>query len=137
MEGLTRFNSEERASHIITRDVYLLRTTPHRGIAQPDTSGYDTLAMPDIEIVSECYSVTEVSEAVASSGKSSLPLTPREIEIVALLAEGKSNKQVAAELGISVRTVEGHRRHIMVKTHVRSLVELIYYALEHGIVTRR
>jgi len=93
--------------------------------------------MTDIEIVSECYSVTEVSEAVASSGKSSLPLTPREIEIVALLAEGKSNKQVAAELGISVRTVEGHRRHIMVKTHVRSLVELIYYALEHGIVTRR
>ncbi|HKV49298.1 MAG TPA: LuxR C-terminal-related transcriptional regulator [Candidatus Acidoferrales bacterium] len=95
--------------------------------------------MTDIELVSasECYIVTEVSEPVPSSSKSSVPLSPREIEIVQLLAEGRTNKQVAAELGISVRTAESHRRHIMQKTRVRSLVQLIYYALEQGIVTRR
>ena len=60
--------------------------------------------------------------------------TAREIEIIRLLAGGRSNKRIAQELGISVRTVEAHRAHVMQKLHVRSLVELLYYAMEHGIV---
>jgi len=59
--------------------------------------------------------------------------TPREIEIIRLLAEGKSNKEVAALLGISVRTVETHRTNIMLKLGVHSLAELIHYAIRHGI----
>ena len=61
--------------------------------------------------------------------------TPREIEIIRLLAQGKSNKEIAAELGIAVRTVETHRAKIMFKLGLHSLAELIHYAIRHGIAS--
>jgi two-component system, NarL family, response regulator NreC len=60
--------------------------------------------------------------------------TPREIEIIRLLSEGKTNKEIAALLGISVRTVETHRSKITLKLGLHSLAELIHYAIRHGIV---
>jgi DNA-binding NarL/FixJ family response regulator len=61
--------------------------------------------------------------------------TPREIEIIRLLAEGKANKQIAARLGITIRTVETHRAKIMLKLGLHSLAELIHYAIRHKIFT--
>jgi DNA-binding CsgD family transcriptional regulator len=58
---------------------------------------------------------------------------PREKEIIRLLAEGKANKEIAALLGISVRTVETHRAKIMAKLGLHSIAELIHYAMRHGI----
>jgi DNA-binding NarL/FixJ family response regulator len=63
-----------------------------------------------------------------------LPLTPREIEVVKLLAEGKSNKQVASTLGVSTRTAECHRSHIMHKMNFASFSELIRFALRASLV---
>ena len=80
-----------------------------------------------------CCTVVDVSESAVPSRRTCAPLTPREIEIVQLLVEGKSNKQLAAELGVSVRTVEAHRRHVMQKLRIRSVVELVFYAMHHGI----
>ena len=62
-------------------------------------------------------------------------VTPRETEIIRLLVEGKANKEIAALLGITVRTVETHRSKIMLKLGLHSLVELIHYAMRHGIAT--
>ena len=62
-------------------------------------------------------------------------LTSREVEIVRLLAEGKSNKEIAALLGIAVRTVETHRSKIMFKLGLHSLAELIHYAMRHGLAS--
>ena len=59
--------------------------------------------------------------------------TPREIEIIRFLSEGKTNKEIAALLGIAVRTVETHRSKIMLKLGLHSLAELIHYAMRHGI----
>jgi len=59
--------------------------------------------------------------------------TPREVEIIRLLAEGKANKEIAAELGITARTVETHRAKIMLKLGLHSLTELIHYAIRHEI----
>ena len=59
--------------------------------------------------------------------------TAREADVIRLLAQGKANKEIAADLGISVRTAEAHRAHIMRKLGLRSLAELIHYALRHGI----
>ena len=61
--------------------------------------------------------------------------TPRETEIIRLLAEGKTNKEIAALLEIAVRTVEGHRARIMLKLGFHSLTELIHYAIRRGITT--
>jgi DNA-binding NarL/FixJ family response regulator len=62
-------------------------------------------------------------------------LTPREREILQLLAEGKSNKEVASLLGISVNTAEAHRANIMLKLNFHSLAELIMYAVRNKIVS--
>jgi len=59
--------------------------------------------------------------------------TPREVEIIRLLAEGKANKEIAAELGIAIRTVETHRAKIMLKLGLHSFAELIHYAIRHKI----
>ncbi|HTR48924.1 MAG TPA: response regulator transcription factor [Verrucomicrobiae bacterium] len=62
------------------------------------------------------------------------PLTPREREIVQLLAEGKGNKEVAAMLGISVKTAETHRANIMLKLDLHSITELVHYAIRNEMI---
>jgi len=61
-------------------------------------------------------------------------LTAREREIVQLLAEGKSNKEIAVALGISTRTAETHRGNVMRKLNVHSIGELVRYAIRNKIV---
>jgi DNA-binding NarL/FixJ family response regulator len=61
-------------------------------------------------------------------------LTSREREIVQLLAEGKSSKEVAVALGISVKTAETHRANIMRKLELHSVSELVRYAVRNQII---
>jgi DNA-binding NarL/FixJ family response regulator len=61
--------------------------------------------------------------------------TLREVEIIRFLAQGKANKEIAAELGITLRTAETHRARIMLKLGLHSLAELIHYAIRHKIFT--
>lgn len=61
-------------------------------------------------------------------------LTPREAEVLQLVAEGKANKQVAAELGISIKTVEKHRDHLMRKLAIHDTAGLTRYAISAGII---
>jgi two-component system response regulator NreC len=62
-------------------------------------------------------------------------LTPREREILQLIVEGKSNKDVANLLNLSVYTVETHRSNIMEKLNLRGIPELILYAVRKGIIS--
>jgi two-component system, NarL family, response regulator NreC len=62
-------------------------------------------------------------------------LTPREREVLQLLAEGKATKQAAAALHVSVKTVETHRRQIMTKLDIHSVAELTKYAIREGLTT--
>ncbi len=62
------------------------------------------------------------------------PLTSREVEVIQLLAEGKSNREVAAELGVSTRTVESHRNHIMHKMNFARFSELVRFAVRKILV---
>lgn len=61
-------------------------------------------------------------------------LTPREREIVQLISEGKSTKEIASLLGISIKTAETHRANIMRKLHVHSVTDLVRYAVRNEIV---
>ncbi len=61
-------------------------------------------------------------------------LTPREIDVLRLLAKGYTNRQIADVLCLSMRTVEGHRASLMGKLNVHSRVELTSFAEEHGLL---
>ena len=63
-----------------------------------------------------------------------MTLTPAERRIVQLLAEGKSNKEVANAHNISVKTVETHRANIMRKLGMRSMSDLVHYAVRNQII---
>ena len=82
------------------------------------------------KMVLEGYLRAEGGAPVDSSGT----LSPRERHIVQLLAEGKSNKDVARALDISVNTVETHRANIMRKMGFASLADLVRYAVRNKII---
>jgi DNA-binding NarL/FixJ family response regulator len=62
------------------------------------------------------------------------PIAPRECEVIQLLAEENSNKETAAALGVSVKTIEAHRANIMRKLRLRSVTDLVRYAIRNKIV---
>lgn len=62
-------------------------------------------------------------------------LTSREREVLQLLAEGKSSKEIASALSISSRTVDVHRKHLMDKLELRSAAQLTLYAVKQGLVS--
>lgn len=62
------------------------------------------------------------------------PLTPREIEVLELIAQGLTNPMIAAELSISVHTVKSHRAHLYEKLNVGDRAKLIAYAQRHGLL---
>ena len=70
----------------------------------------------------------------SGSDESSAMVTPREREIIQLIAEGHSSKQTAAVLAVSVKTVDAHRANIMRKLRLRSVTDLVRYAIRNKIV---
>ena len=67
-------------------------------------------------------------------GRSLDSLTPREREVFYLLAEGKSSSQIADSLFVSPKTIHTHRQHIMDKLGIRTIGELIHYAIREGLI---
>ncbi len=70
----------------------------------------------------------------AASGRESGRLTPRQREVLQLLAEGRSNKEIAATLGMTTKTAETHRSNIMATLHLHSMSELVRYAIRNRII---
>jgi DNA-binding NarL/FixJ family response regulator len=68
------------------------------------------------------------------SKKRSANLSAREVEVLQLIAEGKPNKETADELGISIKTVEKHRQHLMEKLNIHDTAGLTRYAISAGII---
>lgn len=86
------------------------------------------------QMVLEGYLDNGPREKEAEDEPESLRLTSRQREIVQLLAEGKSSKEVAAVLGLSVKTAETHRANIMRKLDCHSVTELVRYAIRNHII---
>jgi DNA-binding NarL/FixJ family response regulator len=70
----------------------------------------------------------------ADDGAVRVAVTARVREIIQLVAEGMSNKEAAAKLGISVKTIEAHRANIMRKLHLRTVSDLVRYAIRNKMV---
>jgi two-component system, NarL family, response regulator NreC len=80
-----------------------------------------------------------ISSAVMAAYKSKTeiaadPLTSRERQVLQLIAEGKSTKDVAALLGVSVKTAESHRSRLMQKLDIHETASLVRYAVKHGLI---
>ena len=131
---LTMHESDELVQQVVE--------TGARGYILKDDADKILLAAVDAVRLHKPYFSTRVSsshdmakssaEAVTRASRSRL--TPREREIMQLLAEGKSNKEVASLLGISVNTAEAHRANIMLKLDLHSVTELVHYAIRNNIV---
>jgi DNA-binding NarL/FixJ family response regulator len=70
------------------------------------------------------------------TNKKTAELTSREMEVLQLVAEGKANKQAAAELGIGIKTIEKHREHLMQKLDIHNTAGLTRYAIYAGVIER-
>lgn len=79
--------------------------------------------------------IRDVIDRAGRRGEEELePLTPRELEVVKLIAEGESSKEIAAALVLSIKTVERHRANILKKLGMRDRVELTRYAIRRGLI---
>ncbi len=113
-----------------------------RGYILKDDADRNLLAAVEALRLHQPYLSSRVSAAAPKSslpsGEGSTParrrLTPREREILQLLAEGKGNKEIAEFLSISVKTAETHRANIMLKLNFHSITELVRYAVRNQII---
>ena len=113
-----------------------------RGYILKDDAGRNLLAAVEAVRRRKPFLSSRVSGAAAKgtttddggAERLARPLTPREREIVQLLAEGKSNKEIATFLKISVKTAETHRANIMLKLNFHSVTELVRYAVKNKII---
>ena len=76
-----------------------------------------------------------VQQMSENGDSSTFILSTRELEVLQLLAEGRSTKQIAMHLNLSVTTIETHRKRIMDKLEIRSVAELTKYAIREGVTT--
>jgi DNA-binding NarL/FixJ family response regulator len=70
----------------------------------------------------------------AAAGRRAPRLSPREREVLQLLAEGKSNKEIGVVLGMTTKTAETHRAHILAKLNIHSMSELVRYAIRNRVI---
>jgi len=135
---LTVHESEQIASEVMKVGA--------RGYILKSDAGRELVAAVKAVSAHKSYFTSRISQMVSDStlkeGAQSIEaedigsrLTPREKEIVQLLAEGKSNKEAASALNISVKTVETHRTNIMRKLRFHSVGELVRYAVRNNIVS--
>ena len=110
-----------------------------RGYLLKDSADSDLLAAVRAVAKGEGYLSPGVSDAVLSDYRRHVTdpldlLTSREREVLQLIAEGKTNKEIATSLGLSVYTVEAHRGRLMEKLNLHSTGELVRFAVRSGLI---
>jgi len=119
-------------------------------VIQAGAHGYVSKEAPPAELLQAIESVfagdpffseeiarAALSQFVSSGGKKEpfAQLTSREREVLVLIAEGQSNKEIANKLGIGVRTIETHRERIMRRLGIHSVAGLTKYAIANGLIS--
>jgi DNA-binding NarL/FixJ family response regulator len=104
--------------------------------------GYLLKSVVDMELVTAIRRVArgeivldpQVAKTATLKGESSSALTARELEVLQLIVDGQSNKEIAAKLGLSANTVAVHRANIMDALGIHKTAELVVYAIRNGLV---
>lgn len=121
-----------------------------RAALKAGASGYILKRAAEAELVSAIHTIlrgdlyvdpsmvrillSDAAPPAAKPSKSTEALTPRETEVLKLIVQGYTNRQIGEELNISVRTAESHRANLSEKLGLHSRVELVRYAREHGLI---
>ncbi|WP_421617261.1 response regulator [Brevibacillus sp. TJ4] len=119
-------------------------------VLQAGAAGYILKSAPDLDLIQAIRTVVQGDAYLYPSATKSLIeeflamvkkgeeqakyeiLTEREKEVLVLIAKGFSNKEIAEQLVVSVKTVESHKAHIMEKLHLRTRPDLVRYAIKKG-----
>jgi two-component system, NarL family, response regulator NreC len=159
--GMPQLNGLEAAAQIVKRnteaaviilsmhtdEVYLVRalTSGVKGYLVKGSADQDLVAAVRAVAVGKCFFSPVIAQMLAEDYTRQLQqkqvqdsydlLTEREKEVLQLLAEGKSNKEVATVLNVSPYTVETHRTHLMQKLNLHNTAEIVLYAVRKKIIT--
>lgn len=132
---LTVHESDQVVNEVVDAGAhgYVLKTDAGRTLVDAIRAllGHDTFFTERVHAVADRRTETRraATERQAPGG-----LTPREREVVQLLSEGKSNKEIGVVLGITTKTAETHRAHVMAKLRFHSMSELVRYAIRNRII---
>ena len=111
-----------------------LRCRPHGFVSKKDPLGTLYEAIRVVSKGGLYFTPFATSAFQETLGVLRPALTDREREILQMIAESGSSKEIAARLGVAVKTVENHRAHIMEKLHLHDVAGLTRYAMRHGLV---
>jgi len=129
---LTMYNDREIVSEILSTEAegYILKNTGKQELIDAILKIADNGTYYSNEVVDILATAARKAKKIEESTKQ---LTPRELEIIRLIAKEYSSAQIADALFISPRTVDTHRKHILQKTNSKTLVGLIRFAFENGL----
>jgi DNA-binding NarL/FixJ family response regulator len=130
------------------RNIAILMLSMHseetwvRQAMEAGARGYVLKNAVDLELVTAIRRVAngetvldpQVARAATLKGEREQGLTPRELEILQLIVEGKSNKEIASQLNLSANTIAVHRANIMDALGIHKTAELVVYAIRNGLV---
>jgi DNA-binding NarL/FixJ family response regulator len=149
--ALPQINGIEATRRILAKypDTAILMLSMHsedtlvRQALEAGARGYILKNAMDLDLVAAIQKIAEgktvldpqINLSGNLKGERDTGLTPRELEILQHIVAGKSNKEIAAELGLSVNTVSVHRANIMDALGLHKTAELVVYAIKNGLVT--
>jgi DNA-binding NarL/FixJ family response regulator len=115
---------------------YLIKQTSFRFLSEAIRAVHQgkTFFSPSVAKAIRHRYETAMDRRGRAAGATHVHLSPREMEVLQRIAEGGANKQIAAELGISIKTVEKHRDHLMRKLDIHDTAGLTRYAIAAGII---
>jgi len=129
------------ATAVLMLSMHSEETWVHQAL-EAGARGYLLKSIVDMELVTAIRRVArgeivldpQVAKTATLKGESSSALTPRELEVLQLIVDGQSNKEIAAKLGLSANTVAVHRANIMDALGIHKAAELVVYAIRNGLV---
>ena len=148
--ALPQMNGIEATRRILAKspEIAILMLSMHsedtlvRQALEAGARGYVLKNAMDLDLVAAIKNIAEgktvldpqITRTGNLKGERDTGLTPRELEILQLIVEGKSNKEIASELNLSVNTVSVHRANIMDALGIHKTAELVVYAIRNGLV---
>ena len=140
IEASRRILAERPGTRILMLSMHSEDTLVRQAL-EVGAKGYILKNAMDLDLVSAIKKVAEgqmvldpqINRAGTLKGERDTGLTPRELEILQYIVAGKSNKEIATELGLSVNTVSVHRANIMDALGIHKTAELVVYAIRNGL----